>query len=186
MVRVILLMFMLGKARSGTPSNTIKGESAMPALGDNNFATRQYRDYSGEVRTIRLNGQIITAVLLPDYLDDLADVEAALDAVTLGVAAKSSFGNESILSNARASTKDAQVETEMLVRMRGATSQEPWSFRIPTVDYTKFNYLDDQVIISGAGASAETTALVNALQAFDRNPNDNTELGVVVGMEVVE
>lgn len=157
----------------------------MPALGDYNSASRQYRDYSGEVATITFSGQIITAVLLPDYLGDLADVEAALDAVTLGIASKSAFGNYSVLSNANAATRSAQVETELLVRMRGATSEQPWSFRIPTADYEAFNYVGDEVILSGAGATVATTNLVTALNAFVRNPNDNTELMVVTGINVV-
>jgi len=159
----------------------------MPALGDSNQATRQYLDYSGQRQSISLTGQIVTAVLLPDYISDLGDVEDALDAVTLGTPARSGFGNFSVLSNTRPSDKMAQVETEMLVRMRGATSEAPWSFRIPTADYTKFNYgAGNDVILSGAGASAETLALVAALNAFVRNPNDNAELMVVVGIEVVE
>jgi hypothetical protein len=158
----------------------------MAAIGDGNRATRQYRDYAGKVQTIALQGQIITAILLPDYLGDLEAVEEALDAVTLGIPAKSEFGNVSILSNSNAPTKDASVATELLVRMRGATSEEPWSFRVPTADYTKFNYVGDQVILSGAGATIETTDLVTALNAFVRNPGDNAELMVVVGIEIVE
>lgn len=159
----------------------------MAALGDYNSATRQYLDYSGERRSISLPGQVQTAILLPDYLSDLADVEAALDAVTLGTPSKSTFGNYSILSNTRPASKAAQVETEMLVRMVGATSEAPFSFRIPTADYTVFNYgSGDDVILSGAGASAQTTALIAALEAFVRNPIDNDELMVVVGITVVE
>jgi len=71
----------------------------------------------------------------------------------------------------------------------GATSQAPWSFRIPTVDYTAFNFADppagDQVILSGAGATAATTAFITALEAVAKMPNDETEAVVVVGMEVV-
>lgn len=109
--------------------------------------------------------------------------------MTLGVRAKQSWGEETIVSNDRAAVKDAQVETELLVRVQGATTEAPWSFRIPTVDYTAFNYADppagDSVIISGAGASAATTALVAALEAVAKMPNDETEAIVVVGMEVV-
>lgn len=131
----------------------------------------------------------ITAASLPGLLTELTALEAALDAVTLGVRAKQSWGAETIVDNSRAAVKDAQIESELLVRVQGATSEAPWSFRIPTVDYTAFNYADppagDQVIISGAGASAATTALIDALETTLRMPDDDAELIVVVGMEVV-
>lgn len=161
----------------------------MPALGGRQPFSVSYRDYSGETKSIRLYTGEITAVSLPGLLADLGDLTTALDAVTLGVRAKEQWGEETIVSNARASVKDAQIETEMLVRVQGATTQAPWSFRIPTVDYTAFNYADppagDTVIISGTGATAATTALVAAIEAVAKMPDDETEAVVVVGMEVV-
>lgn len=161
----------------------------MPALGGRQPFTVAYRDYSGETKTIRLYTGEITAVSLPGLLSDLGDLTAALDAVTLGVRAREQWGEETIVSNERATVKDAQIETEMLVRVQGATTEAPWSFRIPTVDYTAFNYADppagDTVILTGAGASAATTALIAAIEAVAKMPNDETEAVVVVGMEVV-
>jgi len=162
----------------------------MPALGARQALGFTYRDYSGETKAIRLYANEITAVSLPGLLTELAALAAALDAVTLGVRAKQSWGEETIVSNERAATKDAQIESELLVRVQGATSEQPWSFRIPTVDYIAFNYADppagDSVIISGAGASAATTALIAALEATCKMPDDETEGIVVVGMEVVK
>lgn len=161
----------------------------MPALGGRQPMTIQYRDYSGEVATIRGYSGEITAVSLAGFLADFGDLQTALDAVTLGVRSKQSWGEETIVSNARPGDKDAQVETRMLVRLLGATTEAPWSFIIPTVDYTAFNYADppagDQVIISGAGASAATTTLIDAIEAVMKMPTDETEAVVVVGMEVV-
>lgn len=161
----------------------------MPAIGTRQPLVYSYRDYSGETKTIRLYAGEITAVSLPGLLTELTALEAALDAVTLGVRAKQSWGSETVVDNSRAAVKDAQVESELLVRVQGATTEAPWSFRIPTVDYTAFNYADppagDQVIISGAGASAATTALIDALETTLRMPDDDAELVVVVGMEVV-
>lgn len=161
----------------------------MPALGGRQPATFTYRDYSGEVKTIRVYTGEITAVSLPGLLTELGDLASALDAVTLGVRAKQSWGEETIVSNDRAATKDAQIESEMLVRCQGAVSEAPFSFRIPTVDYNAFNYADppagDQVIISGAGASAATMALIDAIEATLKMPDDEAEGVVVVGMEVV-
>lgn len=161
----------------------------MAGIGGRQPATWSYRDYSGETKSIRLHTGEITVLLLPDLLTNLGLLTTALNAVTLGQLAKTGWGEETIVSNARAATKDAQIETEMLVRVRGATTERPWSFRIPTVDYTAFNYADppagDQVIISGAGATVATTNLVTAIEEFIVMPDDETELVEVVGMEVV-
>ena len=161
----------------------------MPQLGGRQPVSISYRDYSGETKSIRLYSGEITAVSLPGLLADIGDLTAALDAVTLGVRAKESWGEETIVSNERATAKDAQIESELLVRCMGAVTEAPFSFRIPTVDYTAFNYADppagDSVIISGAGATAATTALVAAIEALAKMPTDETEALVVVGMEVV-
>lgn len=161
----------------------------MPAIGGRQPVTIQYLDYSGEVKSIRGYSGEITAVSLPGFLTAFGALQTALDAVTLGTRSKTSWGEETVVSNTRPSDKDAQIESELLVRLRGATSEAPWSFRIPTVDYTAFNYADppagDQVIISGAGATAATTALVTAIEALLKMPDDETEAVEVVGMEVV-
>lgn len=161
----------------------------MPAIGNVNPIGVQYRDYSGETKNIRLYSGEITAVTIAGFLTKFGALQTALDGVTLGERSKQSWGEESIVSNDRPASKAAQVETELLVRVQGATSEKPWSFRIPTVDYTAFNYADppagDQVIISGAGASAATTALVAAIEDLCKMPDDNTEAVVVVGMNVV-
>ena len=161
----------------------------MPAVGSRNPFVVSYRDYRGETKTIRTYTGEITAVSLPGLLTLLGDLTAALDAVTLGVRAREHWGEETIVSNSNASGKDAQVETEILVRLQGATTQRPWSFRIPTADYTAFNYADppagDQVILSGAGASAATVALVEAIEALCKMPDDDSEGVTVVGIEVV-
>lgn len=161
----------------------------MPAIGGRQPFTISYRDYSGETKSIRVYTGEITALTLPDLLADFGDLTTALDAVTLGQRSREHWGEETIVSNARAATKDAQVESELLVRCVGDTTEAPFSFRIPTVDYTAFNYADppagDQVILSGAGASAATTALIAAIEALCVMPSDETEGVTVVGMEVV-
>lgn len=159
----------------------------MPALGGRQPVGVQYRDYSGEVQSIRLYAGEITAISLPGFLAAFGALKTALDAVTLGVRSAESWGEETIVSNARPTDKTAQVETEMLVRFQGATTEKPGSFRIPTVDYAAFNYNgDDNVILSGAGASAATTNLISALEAFCKMPDDETEAIVIVGMNVVK
>jgi hypothetical protein len=161
----------------------------MPALGTREPVSVQYLDYSGERKSVQLFAGEITAVSLPGFLTELSDLEDALNAVTLGTESKSSWGAETILSNTRPTDKDAQVETEMLVTYQDATTEAPYSFRIPTVDYTAFNYADppagDSVILRGAGASAATTALIDAIEAIGKSPSDDSHAIVVTGMRVV-
>jgi len=161
----------------------------MPALGGRQPVGIQMLDFSGERKSIQLFAGELTAISLPGFLTQFGALQTAIAAVTLGTIAKTNWGESTVVSNTRPSDKDAQIETEMLVTMQGETSETPWSFRIPTVDYTVFNYGDppagDAVIISGAGASAATTALVTALEDLVKNPDDETEAMVVTGMRVV-
>jgi len=161
----------------------------MPAIGGTQPATFQYLDYSGEVKSLRIYTGEITAVSLPGLLTALGTLATALDGVTLGARSKQTWGEETIVTNTRPTDKNAQVETEMLVRCIGATTEAPFSFRIPTADYAAFNYASppagDEVILSGAGASAATTSLITALEAVAKAPWDETEGILVVGMNVV-
>lgn len=161
----------------------------MPAVGSKQPIVYSIMDHSAETKTIRLPVGEITAVSLPGLLTELTAFEAALDAVLLGVRHKQSWGTETVVTNTPPTELDAQIETEMLVRLQGDTTEAPFSFRIPAVDYTAFNYADppagDTVILSGAGASAATTALISAIEAMVKTPWDDTEACVVVGMEVV-
>lgn len=160
----------------------------MPALGGSQPVSFQYLDYSGEKKAVTVYANEITALSLPGLLTDISGLETALNAVTLGTLSKTSWGNQEVLSNTRPTDKDAQIETEMLVRCRDSVTEQPFSFRIPTVDYTAFNYASppagDQVIISGAGATAATIALVTALENFSSPFNEANALEVL-GMEVV-
>jgi len=161
----------------------------MPEIGTRSFFTIQYLDNSGEVQTVRVNGFEIVPLTLEDDLDLFGDLQTAMDAVTLGNKRQVGWGQEEVITNLRPSNHEAQVEKEILVRMVTATVEKPLSFRIPTVDFTKFNFADppagDTVILSGAGATAETIALVSAIEALVTNPDDPAEGVTVVGMSVV-
>lgn len=158
----------------------------MPAIGGRQPFSISMRDYDGETKSIPglFTGEI-TAVSLPGLLADIGDFTTALDAVTLGVRARESWGEETIVSNENATDKDAQVQTEMLVRCIGATSEAPHSFRIPTIDPEAFNYVEGNVVLSGAGATTATTDLISAIEALFKMPNDETEALQVVQMRIV-
>jgi hypothetical protein len=64
--------------------------------------------------------------------------------------------------------------------------EAPFSFRIPTVDYAAFNWVGDSAVLSGAGATAATVDLVDAIEALVKMPADDSEGVVVYAIEVVE
>jgi len=160
----------------------------MPALGGSQPLLYQFLPHSGRAVSIqpRLHTGEITALSIGGLLTQIGALTTALDAVTLGQLSKTGWGEETVVSNTAATSKYAQAESSMLVQARGETTEAPFSFRIPTVDFTKFNYAPppngDIVIIAGAGASAETLALVTALEDLVKMPNDETEAIVVIGM----
>jgi len=162
----------------------------MAAIGTRQPIGIQLMDYAEKKQSIpNLYSGEITAVSLAGFLSDLSDLETAIDAVILGVRSKGTWGSETVVTNTPPTDENARVETELLVYLRGATTEAPFSFRIPTVDYAAFNYSSvpaaDTVIIEGGGASAATTALVAAIEAIARTPWDDAELVEVIGMRVV-
>lgn len=162
----------------------------MPAVGSRNPLSVQYLDAHGKVQSVRLYAGEITAVNIAGFLSDYGTLKNALDAVTLGNRSQESWGEETTVTNAPPANDNASVATEIIVRYRGATTEKPYSFRIPTADYDAFNYASppngDSIIMSGAGATAATTALVAALEALCKTPDDNGEAIVVTGMNIVE
>jgi len=159
----------------------------MPALGGRQPLGVQFMAYSGKRQSIpNLFSNEITAASIAGFLADFGDLQTALDAVTLGTMSETSWGEKTVLSNTRPASKNAQLESQMLVLLQGATTEQPFSFRIPTIDFTAFNYADppagDNVIISGAGATAATTALVAAIEALCKTPWDEAEAVEVLGM----
>jgi hypothetical protein len=108
----------------------------------------------------------------------------------MGNRSAQAWGEETVVTNTLPGDADASVATEVLVRYRGATTEKPFSFRIPTADYSAFNWSSppngDTAILSGAGASAATLALVTALEAVCKSPDDDTEAIVVTGIHIVE
>jgi len=159
----------------------------MPALGGRQPISYQFLPYSGKpVSADRFYSDEITALSIAGFITELGTLTSAIDAVTLGTLSKTQWGEETVVSNTPASSKNAQAESSLLIKMRGATTQAPYSVRIPTIDFTKFNYMTapygDNVVLSGAGASSETTALITAIEALCKMPNDETEAVVVIGM----
>lgn len=159
----------------------------MPALGGRQPLGIQLMAYSGKRQSIpNLFANEITAVSIAGFLTAFGNLQTAIEAVTLGTLTETSWGEKTVESNTRPASKNAQLESQMLVLCQGATTEAPFSFRIPTIDFTAFNYADppagDNVIIAGAGATEATTDLIDAIEALCKTPWDEAEAAVVVGM----
>jgi len=154
----------------------------MPAVADYPFVRTQLKDFSGEKQSVSLTVGAITAGTIAGLLTQIGDFNTALAAVTLGVIQQEAFGVVDQVSNAKPTDKMAQIETRLLVGYVDAVTGAPASFIIPTADYDAFNYgtgdAGDSVIIGGAGATAATTDLVDAIEAMAKFPG--TTNGVTV------
>lgn len=169
-------------------SKRIKEGETMPALGSRQPINYQWRDYTGEVKSIpNMYVGEVTAITLPALLPLLATLEGALDAITLGVRAKNTLAMETYVSNAKPASKYAQVESQLLVSLWGATTEAPFSFRIPTIDPDKLVFVDgaEDLVLIGTGESTETRNLIDAIEAVMKTPWDDGEAVVVKELRFV-
>lgn len=161
----------------------------MPAIADYPYVRTQVMDYSKELKSTSLTVGPITALTIAGLLTQIGDWNAALQDVIFGTITQEAFGVVDQVSNARPASAQAQVESRLLIGFVDAVTGAPDSVSIYTVDYTKFNYSEgegagDFVIIAGAGASAETVALVDAIEAMAKFPGTNNAITVTY-MKVV-
>lgn len=162
-----------------------EGLFTMPAIGPTPHIVVTYTDYGGEKTTTRLPTRAINAVGLVEQQDDLGDLTAALDAITLGVRYRNALVDETINDNTNAVSKLAQRENKLLVQYQDDVTQEKFTATFGTVDLTKLNFAEgsgDRVLIAD-GASAEVTALIAAFEAVVNSPAGNAV--TVIGMRFV-
>lgn len=157
----------------------------MAPIGNRNPVYVQYIDHSGERRSFAGFSGAVTLATIVAFLAQFGDLQTALDAVTLGNRSEQAWGEKSVITNTVPANAAAQIETEVLVSGYGTATQIPWSSRIPTADYTAFNWIGDEAILSGAGASAATLALVTAIQTLLKEPQTGEAI-VVTSIRVVE
>lgn len=158
----------------------------MPALGGSQPYGLQLLDHSNEKKSFEVFIGELTAVSLPGALTQMGAFFDAVEDLVIGTISRNSWGFRNVISNTPPVDANAQIETEILVTYRGVTTEAPYSFRIPTAQYSALNWVGDRAILSGAGASAATTAFVAAFEALARTPNDDSELVEVTGIFVVK
>lgn len=161
----------------------------MPAIGGRQPTTWTQRDVSGEPTTHTVYADEITAVSLPGLLTALANYQTALLGITNGVLAKTSWGEETIVSNALPTDPSVHREAKLLVQYQGATTEKPYTLTIGCVDFTTLVFMPgggDAVAFEAAnGASAAIQAWVTAFEALASAPDDEAENVVVTGMRFV-
>ena len=158
----------------------------MPALGGSQPIGFQLLDYSNERKSFEVFAGEITAISLPGFLTQLGALYDAVEDVVIGKISRENWGERVYITNTPPTNKMAQIETEILVTYRDAVNEAPFSFRIPTANYDAFNWIGDSAILTGAGASAATTALIDAMVDLLRAPNDETHGIEVTGIYVVK
>lgn len=161
----------------------------MPALGGRQPTSWSIRDATAESTSHIVYVDEITAASLPGLLTQLGAYQTALDAITLGVVARTGWGEDTVVSNAVPSNPAAQRESKLLVQYQGNTTEKPYTLTIGTIDYSKLVFLPgagDAVAFDAAnGASAEIIAWVTAFEAMASAPDDEAENVTVVGMRFV-
>lgn len=161
----------------------------MPALGGRQPTNWTQRDATGEMTTHTVYVNEITAVSLPGLLTDLGAYQTALLGISNGVLAKTSWGEETVVSNAVPSNPNVQREAKLLVNYQGATTEKPYTLTIGCVDFAVLVFLPgagDAVAFKAAnGASAAIQAWVTAFETLASAPDDEAEAVVVTGMRFV-
>lgn len=158
----------------------------MPALGTQHPGEYQVLDATGQRKGFRFYYDAVTAVSIAGLLTQLGTLTSAVEALILGTLAKSTFTiDENILSNTPPTDPSAQIGSNLLVLYQDATTEQPFSFNIPGIDYSILNFVEgggNSVIFSGAGASTEITDFVTAFEAVASPPGAPSHNVVVTGM----
>jgi len=146
----------------------------MPELGTTQPGEYQLLDSTGQRKGFRFYYGEVTALTIAGLLSELGTLTSKVDALTIGTLAKTNFSIvETVISNTLPTDQAAQVGSNLLVKYMDSTTEQPFSFNIPTIDYSKLNFVDgggNAVIFSGAGASTEITDFVTAFEAVAKSP----------------
>jgi len=161
----------------------------MPAIGGRQPTVWTQRDATGEPTSHTVYADEITAVSLPGFLTALGNYQTALLGIANGVLAKTSWGEETIVSNAVPSNPNVQREAKLLVQYQGVMTEKPYTLSIGCIDFATLVFLPgagDAVAFEAAnGASAAIQAWVTAFEALASAPDDEAEAVVVTGMRFV-
>lgn len=128
------------------------------------FDSQSWTDYDGERSAIRVRTAALTAANFDAQATLRSAAHIANAAMTLGVLAKNTFGNEDVVSLDSASDDAAQRELKWLVSFHDATSLKRGSFEIPCANTARLDPNDRAHAHIGDGAQVD--AFVAAAEAF--------------------
>lgn len=148
------------------------------------YLTGQIVDYSNERSSFRIPVGDITAVSLPGFLSESGDLNAAIDDIILGERSKEGWiGDDTVLTNAPATSPLAQVEWAWLVTYKGNTSQKLFQVSIATAD-PQNGHLQANSDMADL-TNADMAAFVTAFEQIARTPDSSTETVTVVRIQLV-
>jgi len=158
-------------------------------IGSVHKASMTYGDVTEENSKVEVYVGPITALTIAGFLTQFGTFQTATDAITLGVRRKQQWiGDDTIVSNAYPTDRAAQREAKLLVDYRDDVTEEIFTLTIPTIDFSKLNFVPgggDSVLFAGAGANADIVAWVAAFEAMAHTPRSDANAVSVVGMRFV-
>lgn len=123
-------------------------------------------DSAKRASTQRLNGATITPINFAAQAGLVASLLASTDGMSLGFQTRYLSGNETIIYPVVPPTdKNAQRGSKFAVSYVDSEGNKRTT-QIAVADYSAANYSNGDVILSGAGASAETLAYVADFEAY--------------------
>lgn len=150
------------------------------------YTVTTFRDKDGEKSTFQLPNGAITVGSIAGFLAEYGTLKTALDAMTLGVLAADQWvGDKTNISDTVPSDNFAQRELKLKFSMDGSGDGGIFHRTMPTPD------LDLVTIIPNTGGAIDITvgtemiALVTAIEAIGRHPDDDTQTVTVTKCEVV-
>jgi hypothetical protein len=145
---------------------------------------RQYRDYSGELSTTKINIPAITVGSIVGVLVLLTNYEGALDGITTGIASQSVITlDRTTLSAERPTNEFSQRELKWLVHYHSATLGHKFTMEIPTADPT--GRLVPGTDLMDFSTDTAAIGFKTAFEAAAVAPDDDTDQCVIDYVELV-
>jgi len=155
----------------------------MPAIGTKGRHTISLRDATGEPTSVSVRISTLNAGNFAATATALATLNAATAAITLGVVAGTSFGNDEVISNAESSDPAAQRESKLLITYWDTTTEKTYNVSIGTIDFDLLHFMPgagDAVAFKTAdGAPTEITDWVTAFEAVAKAPDTGNAVAVI-------
>lgn len=161
----------------------------MPPLGSVHKARVTYGDVTEEKSSIEVYTGAITAISIGGFLTQFGTFQTECDKLTLGARMQQSWiGDLTTVSNTWPTDRAAQRENKLLVDYRDTVTEEVFTLTIPTVDFSKLNFVPgggDAVQFQAPGAHADVVTWVTAFEAMARTPRSDANAVEVIGMRYV-